>query len=240
MPASIIQAVFADDKLVTGTTVTATLTNVQAGSTILAFTTNDDGTALVSVSDPTNGTYTLIQSIDDVSDTQSCASSYKPNVAHTAGNLVITATWNPADGAKGLIAIEIGDVNTTSPLDGHAAVIDVSPGAGANAITLGPPSPNNADAPALAVAFCFDVHQLETTSASAGTGWAQFGTGWDFGLGVNYATLASQRVTAASPKVTFTAGSGGGTSTFILMEAIFDEIGASKIQSGNAIFYGSE
>lgn len=232
MTISILQHVFADDGGVAGATLTVTLTNVQAGSTICVFGTDDDAMAtLSSVSDPTNGTYGngvgsgKFVNFDDVARSQRYWGIEKENVAHTAGNLVITGTWAAATAVfKGLCAVEIAGLPTANALDGSKAGTDVAPGAGTDAITIGSPQPYNKLAPALIVSVVVDVNG--TNPPVLGTGFTSNGTGV---FGGSQTLLTSRRILGGAPPVTATAGAGDSAKTFDLVIAIYDETGAQPL-----------
>lgn len=220
MAASVLQAVFNDDGGVTGVTLTVTLTNVQAGSTIHVFV-SDDVLGTPTVSDPTNGAYSAVaQQVTDGSANQRTGQCFHANVAAVAGALVITATWTTTQSSKALCAVEVGSVRTVTPQDGATSVVQAAPGTGANAGTVGPPNPNNKNSPAILVALSFDATGSNGAPA-AGTGFTSNGTGWGFGAAV-LARVESKRFTGFSTPATFTAA-GTGTNALTNIMAIYDE-----------------
>jgi hypothetical protein len=237
MTISVRQVVFSDDGGVSvGNTWTVTLTDVQQGSLIHIFGCATDAAAVAtSVTDPTNGTYSAIfETFDDVPDQQLFWQSYKSNVAATPGSLVITAHWpNAGTHYRGLCAVEITDAALSSALDGHAHNSQSAPGTGTNALSVGPPSPNNVNSPALIVALVSD--QNGTGTCSVGSGFTDWGTGWIWNGPQNTTRAQSKRITAASMAATATALTGG-SDLWVSFEAIYDEVA----QTTDSLYFGSD
>src|SRR5690349_17874261 len=116
MTASVLQEKWADNS---GSATTITIspnTAFTAGSTVLVRVSyaSVGGTTTVSVSDPTNGSYTQIQAVNDTVNEQQVLEFYKFNVA--AGSPTITATLGVSKGFNSISLHELGGVTTTDPL----------------------------------------------------------------------------------------------------------------------------
>lgn len=212
------------------TTLTATYGSaVIVGSTLwCAVTTHDVTGATISVSDSVNGSWTLLDSIDDSTNATRTAHFYFPNTA--AGTPVVTATLSLA---STLNAIWISEVNgvTGSPLDGHAGQVQASPGSGTDAVSSS--SASNTKQPGLTIGLSVDNRTVTPVAPAAGTAFTDLGAGWNISGTGNMARLESKRVTSVgSQSATFT-GTSGVSPTSIF--AFFDEIGSSGVVSSTVI-----
>lgn len=235
MPASVLQHNQTSTGSATSTTLTITLSNVTAGSTIVVFTANDDAQAAPTVADSANaGNYTALDNKDDTVNGERTCSFIKSNVVHTAGTVTYTATWSPT--ATGFRAIWVGEVGVaaTSSLDGHAANLQASAPTTTDGVTVGPPSPNNANAPVLAVGISVD--NSGGGAPAVGTGCTDQATAWDFGTGTgNLARAESRRFTGLSAALTWTnSHSGDGITSLVVL---VDESGSTPL-GGVAYIFG--
>lgn len=226
---SIRQFGFADSGATSPASLTFALVNVLAHNAIDVRGTGPSG-ATDTCADTVNGSYGPAANVTtDVADGQLLESFTFANSA-AAASLPVTITYGVPTGGQGIFAAEIDDV-TLAPLDGHVGVFQTAPGTGANAITAGPPSPNNARSPAGLVSLCMQPSDLGSVTPVAGTGFTSVGTGWGFGAAA-LAVVQFRRVTAPSPASTFTAATGAGAGNYLVVTTLFDE----KVSVGNVIF----
>ena len=208
-----------------------TLPGVTAGNTIVVIVANGDlGTPIASLSDGTN-TYTLETTLN-----------YGPGVIYgyafvaqnvASGSFTIVSNVSNCDYPFG-IAIEIQGV-TTTPLDGHTGVVQSAPGAGTNALTVGPPSPNNTHTPALVLAVAMDVTPGGSGDGnpSAGTGYTLYNVYNPWGHAGNSIAVESRLLSSGtSSAATFTVGSPG-NGNYCQYELIFDQAAAAP--TGNVL-----
>jgi hypothetical protein len=239
MAISVLQTVFADDGDVNGTTLSVTLTNVQAGSLIHIFgTESGDHPIVLSVSDPTNGTYSAPFNVFYyAAQDQRLWICNKYNVAATPGSLVITGTWsNTFTHFKGLCAMEIAGAKTAGALDGFANNLQASSNNTPDDLTVGPPAPNNVNAPAMVVAI-FTNNDDYGISTAPGTGFTDQGEGWFFGS-LFTAHAESKRITGPAKAATATNTQNGNVDPYENAMAIYDEADATPISA--AFFNGSD
>lgn len=113
------------------TTIVITLAGVAAGSTITVFYGGSTAasTDLTGVSDPSNGTYTIL---DRLAATGTAVGSFcKENVI--GGSLTITAAYATSVGFRRMYVRE--DSAAASALDGHNAQVSTAFGSGTDAVT---------------------------------------------------------------------------------------------------------
>jgi hypothetical protein len=196
------------------TTNQVTLTGVLSGSTIVAWGTNV--TTAPTFSDSANPAYTITDSI--TASGYGLAQAYVANSA--AGTIVVSCVCN--NNFNSLVAAEISGV-TTSPLDGHTSN-ESTQSAG---FTIGPPSPNNSNAPCLIISYSLGRSNLAPT---AGSGYTSAGTFVNFSSG-NIANVESTLLSSGSSSaVPWTATSNQIYDSFII---ILD-------QAGGASFVGED
>jgi hypothetical protein len=208
-----------------------TLTGVTAGSSIHVFLFYRDAAVVVTVADSQNGSYpATVDIIADTTDTNNALQTHFDNSA--GGTLVITATFATQVHDTAIWAVEVGGTSGAGAFDGHAGIDQhTAPGTGTDAITVGPPSPNNANAPALVVALSADATFSSPLAPVPGTGFTDKGSDWT-NSGNAIARLESKRITAAAAAATWTASTNKQNHPYLNLMAVYDESGASPVPSG--------
>lgn len=214
------------------------LAGVTAGSTIVVFLTafHTGGTPpTLSVTDDKGGVggggtgaYTLLDQPEDVTIPESSASFYLANSA--GGTVTITGHWGGgiASSYGGVWAMEIGGAATSSPIDGHTAQNQASPGTGTDAVTAGNVTSSNQ--PALVVGWSF-CNVGGANKPAAGTGFTSTKVAFNTDARSEY-----KRVTAAGTQAaTFTALANNRHNNFVI---VVDEI-ASPAAARNALMFGA-
>lgn len=196
-----------------------TLTGVTAGSAIYVIALNADFD-LTSCSDPVNGAYTTVDALSAPGD---FVRTYVFQNA-AAGTYAVTPASSSGYEFPWTIAFWVNGV-TTTPLDGHGIVSQVGPGNGANALTVGPPSPPNAHAPVLEVGVFIDDQPGGGSDGNilVGTGFTLFAKLNPWGGTSNTVLICYKLIpSGTAPAVTATAG-GSGTDEYVNVVAVFDQ-----------------
>lgn len=215
------------DNVVAGSSTTvvvaATLTG-SAASAVACFATNDASNAsTIAVSDPTNGTYTVLDTTLDTTDQQQTVSFVKTTSA-ASGSVSVTATWSVANAFKALSVCDC--IGVAGGLDQHTAAYQHAPTTTANAQTSGATATLSTQ-PALVIGFGFNANGTGGQPA-LGTGFSAPTTGvsnwWSFG-GPTTLSVEYKRVTATTGvAATFTAASNVDSITAVI---VIDEVGST-------------
>ena len=203
----------------------STITGVLAGSTLIFIAGGNSGTDYSTASDGTNA-FTLLQ--ENVGGLSLFA---RVNVA--AGSYTVTAGPGISNNPSSCL-LEISGVSA-SPLDGSALVNQGAPGTGVDAITAGPPSPNNAHTPALVIGITNDNSYGADGPASAGTGYTFFGSVPGNQPQPFFSIESLLLSSGVSAAVTFTAG-GLGVEGYTTAVVILDQA-ATPGASGASVIY---
>jgi hypothetical protein len=107
--------------------------NVTAGDVIALYVTYVGGTSIDSISDTLGNAYTIVDTIDDGGDSQKSSTAYTTSVG--GGDGIVTVTFKDSQCCRVLIAHELAGADIASPLDGHSAHEDGSPGTQPNDVT---------------------------------------------------------------------------------------------------------
>lgn len=178
MAASVRQSKFADSGSGGGaTTIAATFDiPVLAGSTIVAYTTNDTGVAgTASVADNVNGAYpAALQTLNDAGNASRLQVFVFENAA--AGATTVTVTWTGSVGARGIHIREVIGVPAAS-VDQSAGQNQATPGLGADAVTSGA-TPTLATTSSIALGMC--SNSSGTNTPDVGAGFTSDGDVWSF------------------------------------------------------------
>jgi hypothetical protein len=166
-----INQIVSGGQAATGSPPTCTLSSVAAGSAIYVVVGNSND-PVTGASDPSNGGYAFLDSIGNVGGLYYCYTMSVSNAV--AGTYTVTPTTASGWAYAFIFAIEVGGV-TTSPIDGHTAGAFASVNAGTNSISIGPPSPNNANTPAGVLGVVIAL-QNSSPGLSAGTGYTAYGS----------------------------------------------------------------
>jgi hypothetical protein len=196
---------------------TATLSNVQAGSTIYVVGTWPNFASsypTMRVTDGTN-TYTLLDRYDDltlfnlgIQGRQSMGHWYAANVPAGSYTIDMSPVVQTYEDWVGVVAIEVAGVSV-DPLLGHALNFQANVPPGTN--TVGATVPD-AGANAILIAVTFDdVDATPPTVPLPGSGFTDAGSLWDFtGQGRPAARAEYARVTSTGPRTaTFDPQEGG-------------------------------
>ena len=112
---------------------TATLPTVNAGDLIYVWVTADSASnPTITVSDPTNGSYTAKLKVNDVSN-QAVQQFYFVNSV-ALSNVVVTANFSPSRPFVGMYARAEGGVDTAVGFDVQNGQVQAAPGTGTDAI----------------------------------------------------------------------------------------------------------
>ena len=186
-----------------------TLPGVTTGDAVYVVVFTDGGSNTTSLSDGTN-TYVHVS-------TKSSGGFYFADAFLasdvTGGTLSIHASatqpypWGFAVDLTGVVA---------SPLDGQALAFQAGPGTGSNALTVGPPSPDNTDSNAIVFGF---TALVGSEFAVPGTGYAADPTSW--GVDTEAIALESNYVNGSAPALTFTAIDG--TASYFTGQIVLDQ-----------------
>lgn len=219
------------------TTITATFASaLTSGSSLYCvFAYSNTATVTVTVSDPTNGSWTTLGQVVDSGDATIIGHAvFDGSTATTA--VTVTVTFASAQTYRSCRIFEIGP---TAGLDQHAEpTAQVSPGTGTDVITTGNMTPTSQ--PGLLVANCDNGSNIHTPAV--GTGMSDDGTHfiWEFVVPFERAEHAGYSSLSAIAG-TFTSSAGGGTDTYLTVGALFKPSGAAPAvtPSANTFFNGS-
>jgi hypothetical protein len=106
-----------------GATFTA---NVAQGDLIALYVTYADDTSIDTITDTLGNAYAVVDTIDDGGDGQKSSTAYAKNVA--GGAVAVTVTFKDSTCCRVVIVHELAGADVASPLDGHSAHEDGSPG----------------------------------------------------------------------------------------------------------------
>ncbi len=178
-----------------GTTLTCQLTNILAGSTLVMYTTCDNGsqtTRTITSADDVNGSWgSPLNTIHDTFDNFDAYQSYFPNTA--SGTINVTCTFSTSTQYKTIGVMECVNV-TTAPLDGHNGLASTSGTGGSDGWDAG--TVTNTSQPALVIGFSA---QMDTAfPPNAGTGFTDFGVLVGAFAAQNAARWESKRITATN------------------------------------------
>jgi hypothetical protein len=209
---------------------TATLSGVLSGSCLVFIVYDGSSAHTTSATDNHSNTYTRVDNNTTFGGFYTIDVFVAQNV--TGGS--VTVTGGQTVSFPWGCLFEVSGVTSTA-LDGHTINFQGAPGSGANAITVGPPSPNNASTPALVVGVTAAVDNGGTADGleTAGTGYTMVsGTPLNPWGGTGNA-IAIETVllnSGTSSAVTFKAG-GSGVGTYGSAVLIFDQAAAANLAS---------
>jgi hypothetical protein len=196
---------------------------VLAGSVLVAFVTNDTGTAdptSITVADTVNGAWpAALQNIRDATNQDRItAFVFRGTTGSASGTPTVTVTFatptNPT--FRGICILELTGVDPTVAAQ-SAGQGQLTPTTGANAVTSG----NTAtltQQPNIVIGFSMDT--AGTGTPATGTGYASSGTGFGFG-GTALARVESKNTSATTAvAATFTAAANEGHVTVVIV--LFD------------------
>ncbi len=175
---NVLQSVYegSEDNGTSGTTLSATLSGVAAGSAIIAFVGNDNkGSATVSVSDGTSYTLSSDGACLDTNNNQISRAFYLLNAG--SGSHTVTATFSPASSYRRLLLVEVGGLAASSAEDRAANQYQSAPGNATDGI-----SSSATAATTNATDFVIGLTQnsgwsgAESTTLNAGTGYTLIGS----------------------------------------------------------------
>jgi SPP1 gp7 family putative phage head morphogenesis protein len=217
MGASVLQA-NSTYQSASGASVQVSLASSTAGSTIVVYVGFGDNVTGTTVADGVNGSYTSLDSQTNGSDVRFAGQYALQNNA--GGALTITATFPSNQSFSWIVAVEVGGVKAAS-VDGHTSAT-VFPPATTNGLTVGPPSPNNANSPVLVLAMTQVISSSNT--ASAGTAFSPVSIS---GVGATDADIIVESAlqTGSSTAAAFTAPTG--TDTYFAFVVLLDQIPAA-------------
>lgn len=195
----------------------AFVSNITLGSSIHVICCGVDTATSFTCSDTLNGSYGVALDIIDIGpDTLRVAHFNFSNSATGANTVTITPNVSTT-----FVGIWIREIGGTSGLDKHAALANLAPGTGANAVTSGLATPTVQ--PGLVSALCTD----STTDVvpTIGSGFTTGIPGWTFG-NVNSSQSESLRYLALTALAgTFTSASA--TDNFGVLAAFYKETAVS-------------
>ena len=201
---------------------TVTLPTVNTGDFIRVVVTldGDPGVNSITVSDPTNGTYTKKLGLFISADAQGMQQFYFPNSA-AGTNLVVTASYTSTN-FVGVYAASWSGASVAG-FDIEAGQTQLTPGTGVDAITSTAATTTGAD---LILGVSMDVHSAAPTTQTAGTGFATNTNGDQTGVIGLRATNLTQGG-AGSQAALFRDATNGTTANYItLMMAVLPAGGA--------------
>lgn len=201
---------------------TVTLPTVNAGDFIRVVMTLGSNPAVnsITVSDPTNGTYTKKLGLYISNNTQGMQQFYFSNSA-AGTNLVVTASYTSTN-YVGVYA-ESWSGASVAGFNIEAGQTQLAPGTGVDAITSTAATTTGAD---LILGVCMDVRSNAPTTQTAGTGFATNTNGDQTGFMGLRATNLTQG-SAGSQAALFRDATNGTTANFItLMMAVLPSGGA--------------
>ena len=187
-----------------------------SGSTIEAWVTSGtNGTQPSGVADSASQTYTSKAQSTGTSDPQ-CLTLYifQNNASATA--LTVTATWSSSEPNRGIWLREITDVGTAPFLAG-VAVVDASPGLGADII-------RTTQVQGTAPFFCSGIaHANSAIDTATGTGFTIGAQGWQQNGSGNALAITEGRIFASSGAIVASFGNNvaGGAGNFLVGAALY-------------------
>lgn len=184
------------------TTLKVSIPNVTQGSALFAYGgIPGGGEPTFTFSDNINGSWTTLDNVINTNAFASCAQGVRFNSKGGTPTVTLTASGSQAN--LFLLILEIAGVLAT---DGHTGVEQDSPGTGANALTVGPPAPNNKLTPAIVLGGNLGFSVTASTVGTGYTAYNSFNVTGTSNLFVEYAILFSGISSAV--KFTATAGTG--------------------------------
>lgn len=194
----------------TGTTQTVSITP-SAGSTLVVLTRGEGGSLTVTVSDPTNGSYTQLDSATAFSQ-YNWTTFIKQNVV--GSTVTITATWSATNVNRGIIVLEITGATTSGGAQAH---IVATGGNSTGNMTVG-------TAPALVIGFAAGA---VGSSFTAGSGYTSGTVCWS-SSGDSHLPENKRVTSTGSQAATFT----GGGSSDVFFGVVLTEAAAGITLSG--------
>ncbi|MFO1465866.1 MAG: hypothetical protein U1F35_05410 [Steroidobacteraceae bacterium] len=202
-----------------GTTITASLSNTVAGSTLAGFIYSSNTVTVSSISDSQGNTYTIGTSIDNTTSGTRLTPYYANNIVGGASANTVTVTYSGSVSNRFMSLAEIRQVQT-NPLDGVKTRFQSSPGTSTDAATTqSDAGSTNANQPALVYSICCVANSATTVTA---------GTGFNQGLQLTPAfsglcvATEDKRVTATAAQAATYTLSANNNALMALM--VFDEL----------------
>ena len=210
-----------NDDAGSGTTMAATFgSSVLSGSTLFAVVTKEIAGVVSGVSDTVNGAWTQLITLSDATNGQMVDLWAFKNSA--SGTPTVTATYSASETFRAIRIFEIED----AAADSFPSIVSngqVHNAAGTDGLTTNNMKPPGA--PGLIIGAAMATGTFPGNAASAGTGFTDHGSNWQFGFGGDYLRSESLRfTTSASRALTFTRNA---DALHTVLGAVFLENGAT-------------